>query len=98
MLKDFYSNNNAFDCPHCNVTFLMRDNGQPYIISFSLDSHQIDLDYSTHDLATRLFEIVHEGYSQPKYVLILKLPHIIPIDPARKDYWLQKLLKLVVFS
>lgn len=100
LFKDFTNNSQggAYDCTHCKITFLMRTNGLPYIISFDLENYQIDLDYSTNNYHTRLFRLEQKnGFSSPHHKLLLRLPHIIPIDPAHKDYWLHKLLNLKVF-
>lgn len=99
LLKDFLNDSpgGSFDCLNCDVSFFMRHNCQPYLISFNFDNHQIDLDYDTNSPATRLFELIDQGYDDRTHNLLLRLPHIIPIDPAHKDYWLHKLLGLKVY-
>ena len=84
-----------FDCTKCGVTFFMLRDGTPDIISYEFPNHQIDLDFE-YPTCTRLFK--KSGKDNIDYELLLKLPHIIPIDPTRKDYWLHKLLNLLVFQ
>lgn len=98
-------------CHPCEVRFIMDENNHIDIITFWLDKQNgeyqycLDLDYVSKATLLLKHNVISDNPNPCKLICIhsqhddlLILQHIIPITPATKAHWLDKLLSLMIFS